>query len=162
MNTQRAELRAFWKGGMLSTNTYWGAHPVTVPQSILQKSWWDARCSKLHLKQKHSSHRREDGKASHSRQAQTMIQVTRRNGPVWSVSCLFLLKFSQRPRYSELWEETNDYYEKQNNLLYKSSPGELGCLQHLEHGQAGVNSSTARRSDQVYNLQSVHRASVPR
>lgn len=77
------------------------------------------------------------------------------------LGCL-LLKFSQRPCCSELWKGTNDYYEKQNSLLYKSYPEELGCLQHLDNSQAGVNSSTAWRNDQVYNLWSIHRASMPR
>ena len=76
------------------------------------------------------------------------------------VSRSFLLKFPQRPCCSGLWKGTNDFFEKQN-IFYKSFPEGLGCLQHLENSQVGVNSSTAWRSDQVYNVWAGSRASVP-
>lgn len=90
-----------------------------------------------------------------------MIQVTGGNRPFWGGPCSFLLKFSQRPCCSGLCKRTNDYYEKQNILLYKSFPEGLECLWHLETSQASVNSSTAWRSDQVYNLWSIRWASMP-
>lgn len=40
---------------------------------------------------------------------------------------------------------------RNTNILDKRFPEGLRCLQHLEKGQGGVNSSTAWRSDQVYN-----------
>lgn len=76
------------------------------------------------------------------------------------VACSFLLKFPQRPCCSGLWKGTSDFFEKQN-IFHKSFPEGLGCLQHLENSQVGVNSSTAWRSDQVYNLWAGSRASMP-
>lgn len=88
-----------------------------------------------------------------------MIQETRSGMPIWGVSCLFLLKFFQRSCCPGLWKGTNDYYEKQN-ILYESFPKGLGCLPHLEDGQASINSSATWRSGQVYGLGSVQRAGM--
>ena len=50
---------------------------------------------------------------------------------------------------------------RNKTFFYKSFPEGSGCLQHLENGQVEVSSSTAWRSDQVYNLWAESRVSVP-